>query len=398
MPGDVDGLPVAAAGVAVADAVGDGTPLVLALADGPDGDAVDCPHAATARTDPASSRPRSRRGRLGSHVHMPGCYQASAGAGRCGLSTADRRLLPCVPGGPLLDRSISGAGALTDLADRAMRALGGHRGRNPLSAHPGSLIVLVLLVALAALLVLAGLEVADDPTPRTLAAAAITADPSLGDRVYATVAGSVSPDYVETFFDANGNGIKDPEELSAEWFYFLVDPISQAGVTVRSPHPPEGIVGDATDLTPATFTGMLRRDERAVSEAKAAAGLGFEDLGLDVSDRYVLEDGRGPANPYLAFGLAATVGLVAGAILVGLSGGYLIYRRSDRPLPEPARTLAVGERIPLRVTGLLRTTTGLVHVREAAGGPGPFPDGGGAPAPPGRRGRPAVVDADRRTP
>ncbi len=265
----------------------------------------------------------------------------------------------------MLDRSISGAGALTDIADRAMRALGGRRGRNPLSTHPGSLIVLVLLGLLAALLVLAGLEVADDPTPRTLAAAAITTEPGLGDRVYATVVGSVSPAYVETFFDVNGNEIKDPEELSAEWFYFLVDPISHAGVTVRSPQAPERIGGDATDLTPATFTGMLRRDERAVSEAKQAAGLGFEDLGLDVSDRYVLEDGGRPANPYLAFGLAAMVGLVAGAILVGLSGGYLIYRRSDRPLPEPATTLAVGERIPLRVTGLLRTTTGLVHVREA---------------------------------
>ena len=304
----------------------------------------------------------------------------------------------------MLDRSISGAGALTDLADRAMRALGGRRGRNMLATRPGSLIVLALLVALAALLVLAGFEVADDPTPRTLAAAAITADPSLGDRVYATVVGSVSPDYVETFFDVNGNEVKDPEEASAEWFYFVVDPISHAGVTVRSPHPPERIVGDATDLTPATFTGMLRRDERAVSEAEATAGLGFEDLGLDVSDRYVLEDGRGPANPYLAFGLAAIVGLAAGAILVGLSGGYLIYRRSDGPLPEPATTLAVGERIPLRVTGLLRTPTGLVHVREApadlvrfptAAALDPHPDIGAAPPPSTliveRRGRPDGV-------
>lgn len=266
----------------------------------------------------------------------------------------------------MLDRTISGAGALTDLADRAMRAMSERRGGNPLATRPGSVIVAILLVLLAALLVLAGLEVADDPSPRALGAAAVIADPGLGDRVYATVEGSVSFDYVETFFDANGNEEKDPDEISTEWFYFLVDPVSNAGVTVRSTRPPENVVNDALDLTPATFTGMLRRDERAASEAKSTSGLGFDDLGLEVSDRYVLDDGRRPANPFLAFGLAAATGLLAGAILVGLSGGYLIYRRSPGPLPEPRTTLGVGERVPLKVTGVLRTTTGLVHVREAS--------------------------------
>ena len=275
-------------------------------------------------------------------------------------------LLPCAPGGPLLDRTISGAGALTDLADRAVRVFGQRRGRNPLATRPGSVIVMILLLALAVLLVLAGLEVAADPTPRALSAAAVTNDAAFGDRVYATVEGSVSPDYVETFLDVNGNEEKDADEVSAEWFYFLVDPVSFRGVTVRSIRPPEQVVSESYDFLPATFTGMLRRDERAVSEAKATSGLGFDDLGLDVSDRYVLEDGRGPADPFLTFGLAAVVGLLAGAILVGLSGGYLIYRRDGGPLPERATSMALGERIPLRITGLLRTSDGLIHVREAS--------------------------------
>lgn len=266
----------------------------------------------------------------------------------------------------MLDRTISGAGALTDLADRAVRVFGQRRGRNPLATRPGSVIVMNLLLALAVLLVLAGLEVAADPTPRALSAAAVTNDAAFGDRLYATVEGSVSPDYVETFLDVNGNEEKDADEVSDEWFYFLVDPVSFRGVTVRSIRPPEQVVSESYDFLPATFTGMLRRDERAVSEAKATSGLGFDDLGLDVSDRYVLEDGRGPADPFLTFGLAAVVGLLAGAILVGLSGGYLIYRRDGGPLPERATSMALGERIPLRITGLLRTSDGLIHVREAS--------------------------------
>jgi hypothetical protein len=266
----------------------------------------------------------------------------------------------------LLDRTISGAGALTDLADRAVRPFGQRRARNPLATRPGSVIVMVLLAILAVLLVLAGLEVADRPSPRALPAAAVTTDRSLGDRAYATVDGVVSPDYVETFVDANGDGAKNDDEMTVEWFYFLVDPDSYAGVTVRSTRPPEDVVGDDVDaVTPGTFTGMLRRDERGVSEAKTFLGFPFEDTGLVVSDRYVLEDGTAPTNPFLAFGLAAVIGLAAGAMLVGLSGGYLIYRRSDHGSPPPATSLALGERLPLRVTGLLRTSEGLVHVREA---------------------------------
>ncbi len=266
----------------------------------------------------------------------------------------------------MLDRTISGAGALTDLADRAVRPLGQRRVPNPLATRPGSVIVAVLLVLLAALLILAGLEVTDDSSPRVLAAGAITTDAGLPDRLYTTISGSVSPDYVETYFDLNGNGDKDADEVTAEWYYFIVDPDTLTGVTVRSTRPPDEVVGDDDfDLVPATFTGMLRRDERAVSDAKASSGLGFDDRYLTVSDRHLLDDGATPANPFLAYGLAGIAGVLAGAMLVGLAGGYLIYRRSEGRLPEPTTSLAVGERVPVKVTGLLRTAEGLIHVREA---------------------------------
>ncbi|MDP9482220.1 MAG: hypothetical protein M3P84_03255, partial [Chloroflexota bacterium] len=168
-------------------------------------------------------------------------------------------------------------------------------------------------------------------------------------------------------------------------FYFLVDPDTLTGVTVRSVRPPDEVVGDDDDfdLVPATFTGMLRRDERAVSDAKSSSGLGFEDGDLTVSDRHLLDDGATPANPFLAYGLAGLAGVLAGAILVGLAGGYLIYRRSSGRLPEPATSLAVGERLPLKVTGLLRTTEGLIHVREAPADLVRFPVAAPSPGEPG---------------
>ena len=58
---------------------------------------------------------------------------------------------------------------------------------------------------------------------------------------------------------------------------------------------------------------------------------------------------------------------VGAIILAGLAGGYLIYRRSGAALPAPARTLEPGDRLPLRVTGMVRTPTGLEHLREAPG-------------------------------
>jgi hypothetical protein len=378
----------------------------------------------------------------------------------------------------MLDRLISGAGALTDLADRSVRVFTRRSAGDLLGHRPGSVAVAALLAALALVLVLVGLEATDNPTPRSIAPA-VGSGEGIGNRIYSTVGGGVSSAYVETYLDDNGNAAKDEGETSEAWFYFMVDPSTREGVTVRSARPPSEVyrieadgkvVEDATyladdamffadtvrelgitldrhrlvdaslpvggspqvvdiaaglppdgtsvriagersggwvpvcrldpnrngtcdddevdsfdlvvfdevskrgivlvthdspEFTPATFTGMLRRDERAVSEAKTAPGLGFGDLDITVSDHFVLDDGTTPASAPLAFGLAAVVGLVAGTILIGLAGGYLIYRRDRTRALAPARSLAIGDRIPLKVTGVLRFAGGRIHVREA---------------------------------
>lgn len=378
----------------------------------------------------------------------------------------------------VLDRLISGAGAVTDAADRVVRAAGRGGGERLLGHRPGSVLVAAACVVLAGILVLTGLEATDNPTAVTLTPDQVAQADDLGGRTYATISGTIAAEYVETFADDNGNGTQEAGEAGISWFYFLVDPTTRAGLTIRSTRSPAdlfmyeaaGVVvedaayvkedlsyfadeqttrkfgldpvkyldatvpvasttpvidladgipaadtpiriagaragtyvtvcsGDANgdgicqdsevdlwdvavfdppsgigitvlvdtdpEFTPATFTGMLRRDERSVSEAKSTDGLDFSTLALAVTDTYLLDADRTPASAPIAFGLAALLGLLAGLILIGLSGGYLVYRQASGSLPAPATTLGVGEHLPLRVTGSLRTSSGLVHVRE----------------------------------
>ena len=379
----------------------------------------------------------------------------------------------------MFDRLISGAGAVTDAADRLVRAVG-RRGSERLLGHrPGSVLVAVACVVLTGILVFAGVEATDNPTAVTLTPDQVARAGDLGSRTYATISGSVAAAYVETFSDDNGNGMQETGEDGISWYYFLVDPTTRAGLTIRSERSPTevfrletagtivedvayvkedlsffadeqtalefrldpGKYVDATapvasttpiidladgipvagtpvriagsragtyvtacskdadgdgvceddevdlwdvavfdpvtgngitvlvdtdpEFSPAAFTGMLRHDERSVSQAKSTDGLDFGTLDLEVTDTYLLDADRAPASAPLAFGVAALLGLLAGLILIGLLGGYLVYRKAPGTLPAPATTLGVGERLPLRVTGVLRTGSGLVHVREA---------------------------------
>ena len=381
----------------------------------------------------------------------------------------------------MLDRMISGAGAVTDGADRSVRLLTTTSRRQIASNRPGSLAIAGFLLILSVLLVMAGLEATDPAAPVEVAPAVAAASSTLGDRTYSTMRGSLHSAYVETFTDDNDNGVEDQGETGIAWYYWLVDREARSGVTVRSTRPPSamytftgrGVVtsdphyltddrtsiehelgaagldvdaskvvdatfpaassGDALDLagslpaigsrvelsgfrlgswvaacsvdtdedgscdpsetdryeivvfdpttrhavrtyvadipefTDATMTGLLRREERAVDDAVTTRGLRFDDFDLLVSDRYILDDAAAPRRAPLAFGLAAVLFVIALIIVVGLAGGYLIYRKGDGRLPAPATTLGPGERMPLRISGVVRTPTGLEHVREAPG-------------------------------
>jgi hypothetical protein len=110
---------------------------------------------------------------------------------------------------------------------------------------------------------------------------------------------------------------------------------------------------------------MLRREEHGVSEALDPQTFDLEAMGVAVSSRYLLEDGATPVSPAIAWSLAVLCALLGTAIVVGSAAGYLIYRRSAGSMPAPARTMAVDDRIPVRATGWLRASRGIVRVREA---------------------------------
>lgn len=381
----------------------------------------------------------------------------------------------------MLDRLISGAGAVTDGADRSVRLLASGSRREIATTRPGSVLVAALLAILAGVLVLAGIEASDPTTPVLLTPAEVATARNLGDRTYTTMSGSLSPAYVETYEDDNDNGTKDDEEHGVAWYYWLVEPEGLTGVTVRSTRPPTDVftfrgrgvvlrdpgfltedyqpfaeevagerlivnpdflidatpkedrqtvpfdlagtlpdqgtmvelaasrtssytlvcsrdydrdrvcdpdeqdqyefvafdpatrqairvlVTDSPDFSEATITGMLRREERSADDARAGYGSDFSDLDLTVSDRYVLDDAAPAGGAPLTFVLSLVSMMVAGTILVGLAGGYLIYRRDAGPLPLPATTLEPDGRIALRITGIVRTPTGREHVREVPG-------------------------------
>ena len=66
------------------------------------------------------------------------------------------------------------------------------------------------------------------------------------------------------------------------------------------------LVRDYPEFTEeATMTGLLRREERAVDDARLGAPYDFDTLDLDISDRYVLDEQAAAGSAPLAFALAA---------------------------------------------------------------------------------------------
>ena len=400
--------------------------------------------------------------------------------GRTGSATTSA-LLPCAAKGAfVLDRLISGAGAVTDAADRAVRLLvGGWRGGFAMT-RPGSIVVAGLLLVLAGILVAAGLEVTAPTTPVALDPAGVATARDLGDRTYSTMTGSLSTTWIETFDDANANGIEDGDETGDAWFYWLVDPVGRRGVTVRSERSPAEIFtyrgrgsSSPTRRTAPRNTGRstTRSRERASpwiprwcsirrspsgnpslwgrSGPFPASGTAVELSGArtgsylavcsvdsdrngrcdaDDQDRYEIVGlrpgdparhpgarasatriqrrdrdrapptrgaggGRRADEPGFRFHGARSPGLgplparrgrPAGQRAAGVrprpgvSGpGRDDPRRAGRRLPHlptlrrraarPGDDLGPGERLPLRITGVLRTPTGREHVREVPG-------------------------------
>ncbi|MGZ9276870.1 MAG: hypothetical protein ACXW4L_07100 [Candidatus Limnocylindrales bacterium] len=372
----------------------------------------------------------------------------------------------------MLDRLISGAGAVSHLADRLIHVF--VRGGS-LAHQPAGLLLAGLLAVAALVLVVVAVDNSGDATPRDLTAGEL-ATGDHGERLYANVVGVLASGYVETYIDDNRDDVRQPEERGQAWNYFLVDPTSRAGVTITSRRPPsaiytfratgvvvedeeyvaqdmdyfrnelaefgvtldptrfidaretatglaydladdlpavgtavvisgsrgvdfvavcpvdtngDGVCGDdeadlydvyvydpvskravtvltaiSPEFTPASFTGVIRRSPNAVKEAIEVEGGSITDIGVSVSPTYMLTDGDVPSDPLPSYILAGLAAVLAGVIVLGVVGGYLRFRPAGSTPPALA-TMAPGEGVPVRVTGVLRGPAGLTHVREA---------------------------------
>lgn len=158
----------------------------------------------------------------------------------------------------MIDRLIAAAGAVADVADRAVRTIVRGAGSSVADTRPGSVALAAVLLVLAGAFVLVGLE-SDGGPMRTIGAAEVPADASLGQRVHATVDGQLASTYVETFLDLDGDGVQSDGEDGQAWAYWMVDATTRTGVTVLSLGPP-------WEIFEGTYTGVVTTDPAYVRD------------------------------------------------------------------------------------------------------------------------------------
>jgi hypothetical protein len=172
------------------------------------------------------------------------------------------------------------------------------------------------------------------------------------------VEGSRSANYLTVCSaDVDNDGVCSADEI--DLFDLVVyDPVTKKAVTVLTAASPEFVDAD--------FTGMLEKSPRAVAEAQKTDSEDYKisDFGISVSPDYMLWDGEEPAALGFLVPLALVLGVLALVIAVGAATGYVRFRPGAQ-IGARWATLDPGGRIPLRVTGELRTPQGPVHVREA---------------------------------
>ena len=185
----------------------------------------------------------------------------------------------------MFDRLISGAGAVSAGLDRFVRNVtpGSAMGNQPVS-----LLVAALLGVIALLLVVVGLESSGSSTLQRLDPAAIAAADDLGNRVYATVEGRIPSTYVESFPDADFDGVQDPEEIGDAWDYFLLGKDVDEGLIVRSQRPPSEIY---------TFqgSGVVVEDPEYLGPDLELVGTEFSVPGLTLDPTHYI-DATAPAE------------------------------------------------------------------------------------------------------
>ena len=155
--------------------------------------------------------------------------------------------------------------------------------------------------------------------------------------------------------DPNGDGQCTADEVDL-YDVFVYDAGTGRAMVVVTDQSPE--------YQPATFTGMLRKDAGSIDDSLTAPGVSLSDYGITLSDTYLLDAGTEPADLAALVGIAGALLLLAAVIAVGVAGGYARFQGAGS-VPFGVASMLPGERMPARVTGVLRGPAGMTHVREA---------------------------------
>ena len=179
-----------------------------------------------------------------------------------------------------------GAGALTDRADRLVRALTSGRGPDVMGNRPGSVLVIVILIVGSVVFGLLALESTDNPTPRAIAPAEVASADDIGRRVYATIEGVVADNFVETFPDDDGEASRTRTRP--------VTPGTTSSSTSRAVASPSAPPGNPVDIYRYTATGVVVRDPEYVSVDVAEFGKLDGTSGIELDDTFYLDASTAP--------------------------------------------------------------------------------------------------------
>jgi hypothetical protein len=284
----------------------------------------------------------------------------------------------------MFDRLIAGAGAVTDLADRAVRAVLRAAGSRIGDTRPGSVALAAILLLASGGLVLVGWESLTAGGLRTMGAGDVPDDDSLGGRIHATVEGGLSSSYVETYRDTDGDGTQDEGETVQDWGYWMVDPATRNGVTVVS-------IGAPWEVFTATYSGEVVTDRAYVRETPFI-GDELAERGVTLDPDHVI-DARVPGTPTVhvlgdALPADGAVVTLAGSRTVGYATSCTVDVDGDGQCSEDEvdafdvaifdRATGVGilvvtdedpDLLPVSYTGILRRDPSTVS--ELANAPGP---------------------------
>ena len=186
------------------------------------------------------------------------------------------------------------------------------------AATPGSVVVAAICVVLAGILVFAGIEATDNPTALTMTPDQVAKAEDLGSRTYATISGSIAATYVETYTDDNANGSQDAGETGTSWYYFLVDPTTKSGVTIRSRTSPKELFTIETSGVVLEDASYLEQDIKFFTEEATSLSFALDPSKLIDSTTPVSD-----TTPVLDLGDGIPAAMTPVRIVGSKAGGYL---------------------------------------------------------------------------